>query len=112
MNDLGLFGATSIDYLNPASTTDHGATTMTWTGEWQTLDGCDLQEPATATASDNREGTLSQYTLYLPYDAPILDNARVRYLGQELQVDGMILRVSDPLGLLPYAKATLTAWRG
>ncbi|WEV72148.1 hypothetical protein [Bifidobacterium sp. ESL0790] len=112
MSGLGMFGGTTIKYRNPTYTRDHGSLTLTWTDEWKTLGGCDLQEPTTGTDTKNREGTLSQYTLYMPSGSPVADNAQVRVDGQELQVDGMVLRIPDPLGILPYCKATLKAWKG
>ncbi|WEV59676.1 hypothetical protein OZX67_03825 [Bifidobacterium sp. ESL0728] len=112
MNGLGIFGGTTIEYRNPTYTRDHGSLTLTWPEEWQTLDGCDLQDPATAVDSKNREGTLNQYTLYMPEGSPVADNAQVRVNNQMLQVDGMVLRFPDPLEILAYCKATLKAWKG
>lgn len=112
MKGLGLFGATTIEYRNPAHVMDHGSLTLTWPDEWRTLEGCDLQEPATGTDAQNRDGTLSQYVLYMPPGSPVEDNAQIRIDGRTLQVDGMVLRIPDPLGILPYCKATLKSWRG
>ncbi|MCI1673144.1 MAG: hypothetical protein LKI34_02845 [Bifidobacterium tibiigranuli] len=112
MNGLGIFGGTTVKYRNPILVPDHGGQAIAWPGQWQEQEGCDIQAPATATASDNRNGTLSQYAIYMPSDTQIGDNARILYAGQELQIDGMVLRVADPLGLLDYATATLKAWKG
>jgi hypothetical protein len=112
MSRLGIFGATTIEYRNPTYETDHGSRVLAWPDTWSTLDGCDVQDPATQTDTQHRQGMKVQYTLYMSADTPVKDNARVRYLGQELQVDGMVQRITDPLGLLAYAKATLKAWEG
>lgn len=112
MKGLGLFGATTVEYRNPTYTKDHGSLTLTWPTDWEQLKGCDLQEPVTGIDGKNREGTLSQYMLYMPEGSPVADNAQVRIGGQTLQVDGMVLRIQDPLGMLAYCKATLKAWKG
>lgn len=112
MNGLGIFGHLTLDYMNPVYGEDHGSPVLTWPDEWQQVAGCDMQSPQTGSNTDNRLGTEYQYTLYMPFNSPLQDNARVRYMGQELQIVGAVQHVDDPLGLIPYDMALVEEWNG
>lgn len=112
MNGLGIFGHLTLDYMNPVYGEDHGSPVLTWPDKWQQVAGCDMQSPQTGSNTDNRLGTEYQYTLYMPFNSPLQDNARVRYMGQELQIVGAVQHVDDPLGLIPYDMALVKEWNG
>mgnify|MGYP007102092108 CR=1 FL=1 len=102
----------SVIRIRPGTKTERGSTLFDWTNaSTATIGGCSVQPSSTSLSQDGRVLGISDiFTLYMPYNADVIEGDRVQFEGETYTVIGVPKTWKSPTGRVSNKQVQLERW--
>lgn len=104
----------TITRIRPGTIVRRGSVEPDWTtATTETISGCSLQPASTQLSQDVRVlGISDGYTAYLPPTADVLAGDKIRFDGNDYQINGEVRPWKSATGRITHLQANLVRWCG
>lgn len=104
----------TVTRIRPGIKESRGSVIPDWENvERLTISGCSVQPSSTSLDQDGRVlGISDSFTLYMPYNADVVEGDHIEYEGEEYTVMGVLRPWLSPTGNVSNKQVTIERWDG